>query len=235
MTGTLQILEGLSFSTQVAFRTNDVTGKDFVNTWQTRDSTVVKKSNLINSLTETRNNLREITVNSLLNYQVDFGSHGIKVLAGYSQIQNDFSTLRAYRQNFYNNDVTSIAGGANDATKDNGGRDSEWGLRSVFGRINYSFKDKYLLEVNGRYDGSSRFTGDNQYSFFPSFSAGWRISEESFWGGLDQYVSDLKLRASWGRTGNNTNVGLYSYYAQMNPVTYSFGGNVVQGYEQQQI
>lgn len=235
MTGTLQILEGLSFSTQVAFRTNDVTGKDFVNTWQTRDSTVVKKSNLINSLTETRNNLREITVNSLLNYQVDFGSHGIKVLAGYSQIQNDFSTLRAYRQNFYNNYVTSIAGGANDATKDNGGRDSEWGLRSFFGRINYSFKDKYLLEVNGRYDGSSRFTGDNQYSFFPSFSAGWRISEESFWGNLGEYVSDLKLRASWGRTGNNTNVGLYSYYAQMNPVTYSFGGNVVQGYEQQQI
>src|SRR5690606_13766896 len=69
----------------------------------------------------------------------------------------------------------------------------------------------------------------------PSFSAGWRISEESFWGNLGEYVSDLKLRASWGRTGNNTNVGLYSYYAQMNPVTYSFGGNVVQGNEQQQI
>src|SRR5690606_10534169 len=166
MTGTLQILEGLSFSTQVAFRTNDVTGKDFVNTWQTRDSTVVKKSNLINSLTETRNNLREITVNSLLNYQVDFGSHGIKVLAGYSQIHNALTPRSAYRHNSSTISGMSIAGGANDATEDNGGRDSEWGLRSFSGRINYTFKDKYLLEINGRYYGSSRFTGDNQYSFF---------------------------------------------------------------------
>lgn len=235
MTGTWEIVKGLRFSTQVAFRTNDVTGKDFVNTWQTRDSTVVKKSNQINQVTETRNNMREITVNSLLNYEVDFGSHGIKVLGGYSEIHNEFSRLTAERQNFYNNDVTSIGQGANDATKDNGGYDSEWGLRSYFGRINYAFKDKYLLEVNGRYDGSSRFTGDNKYSFFPSFSVGWRISEEGFWSGLEEVVSDLKLRGSWGRTGNNTNVGLYSFYAQMNPVTYSFGGNVVQGYEQQRI
>jgi TonB-linked SusC/RagA family outer membrane protein len=235
VTGGWEIVKGLKFSTQLAFRTNSIEGKNFNNTWETRDSTVVKKTNLVNRLVETRNNMYEITVNSLLNYAVDVGDHGIKLLAGYSQIKNQFSTLNAARTGFYNNDVTSINGGLNDATKDNGGFDSEWGLRSYFGRANYSFKDKYFMEANARMDGSSRFTGDNQYSFFPSFSAGWRLSEESFWQGAEKYVSDLKLRGSWGRTGNNTNVALYSYYAQVNPVTYSFNNVIVQGFEQRQI
>lgn len=235
LTGSWEIAKGLRFSTQVAFRTNDVTGKNFVNTWEARDSTVVKKSNLINKDTETRTSLREITVNSLLNYTVNFGDHGLKALLGYSQIANQYSTLWASRQGFYNNDVTSIGQGQNDATKDNGGSDSEWGLRSYFARVGYSFKDKYLLEANGRFDGSSRFTGDNQYSFFPSFSAGWRLSEEGFFADARSVVSDLKLRGSWGRTGNNTNVALYSFYPQLNPVTYAFGSTVVQGYEQQKI
>lgn len=235
VTGGWEIVKGLKFSTQVAFRTNDLAGKTYVNTWETRDSTTVKKTNPNNKVTELRTNLREITINSLLNYSVDIDHHGIKVLAGYSQIENNYSTLNASRQNFYNNDVTSIGQGANDATKDNGGGDTEWGLRSYFGRVNYSFKDKYLLEANGRIDGSSRFTGDNQYSFFPSFSAGWRLSEESFWTSLENYVSDLKLRGSWGKTGNNTNVALYSFYPQVSPVTYSFNNNMVTGYEQRQI
>jgi TonB-linked SusC/RagA family outer membrane protein len=157
------------------------------------------------------------------------------LLLGYSAIKNEFRTLNASRGGFYNNDVTSINQGLNDATKDNGGYDSEWGLQSFFGRANYSYKDKYLFEANARYDGSSRFTGDNQYSFFPSFSAGWRLSEESFWEGISQYVSELKLRGSWGQTGNNTNVPLYSYYEKIDPVTYSFNGTVVTGYEQRQL
>ncbi len=235
VTGRWEIVKGLQFSTQVAFRSNDIAGKNFATTWETRDSTVVKKTNPINRLVETRNNMREITVNSLLNYAATFGNHGIKVLVGYSQIHNNATTLSAIRQGFFNNDVTSINGGLNDPTKDNSGADSEWGLRSYFGRVNYDYKGKYLLEANARFDGSSRFTGDNQYSFFPSFSAGWRISEEEFWQGLQQTVSDLKLRGSWGRTGNNTNVPLYSYYAQMNPVTYSFNNAIVQGYEQRTV
>jgi TonB-linked SusC/RagA family outer membrane protein len=235
MTGNWDIVKGLKFTTQVAFRTNDIAGKNFVNTWETRDSTVVKKSNLINRVNESRINLREVTINSLLNYEIDLASHGLKFLAGYSQIENDYSTLNASRQGFYNNDVTSIGQGANDATKDNGGGDSEWGLRSYFGRINYDFKDKYLFEANARFDGSSRFTGDNQYSFFPSFSAGWRISEETFWKPMEKYVSHLKVRGSWGQVGNNNNVELYSFYARMNPVAYSFNNAIVQGFEQRRV
>lgn len=234
LTGGWEILKGLKFSTQIAFRINNVTGKNYVNTWEMRDSTVVKSSNLINQLTETRTNMSEVTINSLLNYDLSIRNFDIRILGGYSQIRNKLSTLSASRQSFYSNDVTSIGQGANDQTKDNGGGDSEWALRSYFARANFAYKDKYLVEVNARYDGSSRFTGNNQYGFFPSFSAGWRLSEEKFLRPLTQYFTDLKLRGSWGRTGNNTNVPLYSYYPQMSLVTYSFNNTAAQGYEQRQ-
>ena len=232
--GSWEIVKGLTFTTQFALRSTSLFGKDFVNTWQTRDSNVVRKSNLHNKLTETRNNTREYTLNNLLNYSLLLGNHSVKLLAGYSQIEDKSTTLTAYRQDFYNNDVQSIGQGANDATKSNDGGDSEWGLRSYFGRFNYSFNDKYLFEANARYDGSSRFTGVNKYSFFPSFSGGWRISRENFWGKLGDYINEFKLRGSWGKTGNQA-VALYSYFPTLNLVNYDFSGSLAQGYLQQQL
>lgn len=234
LTGKWEIVKGLQFTTQLAIRSNDVFGKNFVRTWQTKDSTVVRKSNLINKLNEKRDNYREITLNSLLNYSATFGSHSLKLLGGYSQIEHNNSTLSAYRQGFYNNDIQSIEQGTNDPTKDNKGGDFAWGLRSYFGRVNYAFKEKYLFEANGRYDGSSRFTGDNRYSFFPSFSAGWRLSQEAFWDGLEEVVSDLKIRGSWGETGNQA-VPLYSYFPTLDLVTYNFNGATVAGYMQKKL
>src|SRR5690606_26140877 len=114
-----------------------------------------------------------------LTYETSIADHQLKALAGYSEIDNNQSVLNAYRERFYNNDIQSIGQGTNDGTKSNSGGDAEFGLRSYFGRFNYVFANKYLFEANGRYDGSSKFTGDKQYSFFPSFSAGWRISQES--------------------------------------------------------
>ena len=232
--GEWEIFKDLKFSTQFAARSTSVFGKLYENTWQTKDSNKVKKSNLINNLTESRNNDREFTLNNLLNYSHRFGKHSLKVLGGYSQIYHSSSSLSAYRQNFYNNDVQSINAGTNDDTKDNSGSDNEWGLRSYFGRLNYSYLDKYLFEANGRYDGSSRFTGKNQYGFFPSFSAGWRISQEKFWSNFSDIVNEFKLRGSWGKTGNQA-VALYSYFPTLNLVNYDFNGNPVQGYVQSQI
>src|SRR6185312_7128105 len=93
--GTWEILKGLTFTTQFAMRSTSLFGKDFVNTWQTRDSVVVKKSNLHNKLTETRNNTREYTLNNLLNYSILLGGHSLKLLAGYSQIDNKSTILTA--------------------------------------------------------------------------------------------------------------------------------------------
>jgi len=233
--GEWEIVKGLTLTSQLGVRTANLTGKDFVNTWETRDSTVVKKTNLINSLTETRQLDREVTWNNLLNYNLNVGEdHEIKVLAGYSQIYHFNTSITAYRQGFYNNDVMSLGQGTNDATKSNGGGDYTWGLRSYFARVNYSFRDKYLFEANGRYDGSSRFSKTNRYAFFPSFSAGYRLSQEDFWSGLRDVVSDFKIRGSWGNTGYQA-IPLYAFYPTMSPVSYNFNNTVVQGYEQRSL
>jgi TonB-linked SusC/RagA family outer membrane protein len=232
--GTWEIIKGLKFTSQFAARATDGYGKLYQNTWETRDSSLVKKKNTINNLTESRNDNRMYTLNNLLDYSTNIKDHGLKFLLGYSQIDYTSHSLSAYRQNFYNNDVQSIGQGADDATKNNGGGDAEWGLRSYFGRFNYNFQDKYLFEANGRFDGSSRFTGDNKYSFFPSFSAGWRIGQEKFFSPIQHVVNDLKIRGSWGKTGNQA-VALYSYFPTLSLVTYSFNGATVPGYVQTQV
>jgi len=108
-------------------------------------------------------------------------------------------------------------------TMDNGSDSStsEWGLMSYFGRVNYAYAGKYLAEANLRADGSSRFAPEKRWGFFPSFSLGWRISEENWMSGSRKWLSNLKLRASWGVTGNN-NSGNYAWqstYSAINVVS----------------
>ncbi|TDE17065.1 SusC/RagA family TonB-linked outer membrane protein [Dyadobacter psychrotolerans] len=226
------IVDGLTFSTQLAGRGFFSQQKNYTNAYTNLDkNTNITKIVANNSLTEVRDNLKEYTLNNLLTYEKSWGSHNFKGLLGYSQIGNTQTFLSAYRERFYNNDIGSIGQGANDGTKSNSGNDAEFGLRSFFGRINYDFNEKYLLEVNARYDGSSKFTGEKQYSVFPSFSAGWRISKEKFWEPLEKTVNDLKLRGSWGITGNQS-VDLYSYYSALTVSGYNFGGAAVPGYRQ---
>lgn len=229
--GDWDIMKGLKFSVQLGAVMTSSYQKNFNNKYEVRDyynKDIIKKSQPLNNLTEVRDFLREFTMNNLLTYTNTFGIHSISVLAGYSRIQSTTNNLSAYRQSFYNNEIQSLSQGANDATKNNSGNDSEWGLISYFGRINYAIMDRYLFEANARYDGSSRFIGDNRYSFFPSFSTGWRISEEDFWGNLNNTVNEFKLRASIGQTGNQA-VALYSYVPTLNSVTYDFNNVAVSG------
>ncbi len=95
-----------------------------------------------------------------------------------------------------------------------GGRE-HWSTMGVFGRVNYSFKDRYLLELNGRYDGSSRFPIEDQWGFFPSFSAGYRITEEPWMDFVKPYLYYLKFRGSWGSIGNHS-VGTNTFVSTMN-------------------
>ncbi|MDR0565589.1 MAG: TonB-dependent receptor [Prevotellaceae bacterium] len=227
-----EITKGLTFSSQLGVAYNAAYSKKYANAYTNTDkNTNITKTVDKNSLTEERNSAREYTLNNLLTYAKAIGRHDLSALLGYSQIAGTSAYLSAYRERFYNNDISSIGQGANDATKSNDGRDEEYGLRSYFGRINYGYAGKYLVEANGRYDGSSKFTGSKQYGFFPSFSAGWLISEERFWAPLRATVSSLKVRGSWGITGNQS-VDLYSYYASLVSQGYSFGGAAVSGYRQ---
>ena len=100
-------------------------------------------------------------------------------------------------------------GSGDKSTATNNSSLEEYALLSFFGRINYSFKDRYLLEANLRYDGSSRFADGHRWGLFPSVSAGWRVSEEDFWknSSLSNVFDNLKLRASYGVLGNQ-NIGV---------------------------
>jgi len=233
--GEWEIVKGLKLSIQYGERFMLTAGKDYANAYTNRDKTTnIVRTVANNTLTESRSTLREYTLNNLLLYEKDFGAHNLKAMLGYSQIGNNTTGLNAYRERFYNNDLSSISQGANDGTKSNGGNDASFGLRSYFSRVNYSYKDKYLLEANARYDGSSRFTGDKRYGFFPSFSGGWRLSEEPFWEPLKTAVGSFKLRGSWGITGNQS-VDLYSYYESLVLGAYTFGGAAVNTYRQQTL
>jgi TonB-linked SusC/RagA family outer membrane protein len=246
----LNIIDGLKFTTQYAQRFAYNKRVQFTNAYTAIDKNYLDwtatakeqayapsatrqrtRSITRNSMDDYREDLNEYTLNLLLDYEERFGKHNIHGLLGFSQIENQWSHNQAYRQDFYNNDVQSINMGSESTWKAYG-YNNQFALRSYFGRLNYNYADRYLLEGNLRYDGTSRFTGDNQYGMFPSFSAGWRVSNEAFYPeGFRDILPDLKLRGSWGKAGNQT-AGLYDFYESYTSTTYDLNGQIVQGYMQ---
>ncbi|MEY8609606.1 TonB-dependent receptor [Parabacteroides segnis] len=156
-----------------------------------------------NTKTDTWYRNRNLTLSATANYVKSFGDHDVNLLLGASREQFRYNTTVASRKDFPNNDFEVInPGDASTATAS--GNKTYSALISVFGRINYSYKDRYLFEANIRRDGSSKFARGHRWGTFPSFSAAWRISEESFFSPLKNAVQNLKLRASWGKLGNQS-------------------------------
>ena len=144
-----------------------------------------------------------------LQYTKKIGKHDFDFMAGASHEENNFDWFNARRDNFTSQDVWALnLGGTNNMT--NGGGGNQWGINSLFSRLSYAYDNKYLLEGSVRYDGSSRFEPGHQYGLFPGVSVGWRISQEKFLKDV-KFISDLKLRASYGQTGNQEGIGLYDY------------------------
>ncbi|MEO6000482.1 MAG: TonB-dependent receptor [Chitinophagaceae bacterium] len=160
------------------------------------------------------------TFYSTLNYRKVFnGTHNVNILAGYNQESNLFRSIGGTKVTFPTIDLREIdAGSALGQTTS--GSASEWSIRSLFGRMAYNFKDKYLFEANARYDGTSRIAPANRWGFFPSVSAGWRLSEESFMKNIT-WLQNLKIRGSWGQLGNQ-NVGTYPYQEVLSTTSYPF-------------
>ncbi|MCD6355628.1 MAG: SusC/RagA family TonB-linked outer membrane protein, partial [Prolixibacteraceae bacterium] len=140
----------------------------------------------------------------------------------YSQIESKYEYLNAYRDRFPTNELFELNAGSSENQKNWGGA-SEWALVSYFARAQYDYKGKYLFEANVRYDGSSRFEEGKKYGVFPSFSAGWRISEEAFAKENLPWIYNMKLRGSWGELGNQQ-IGNYPYQAIL-----SSGNNAIWG------
>ena len=161
-------------------------------------------------------------------YEKSFGDSDLRLLAGFNQETSQSESFSAGRNTFISNNILTLNAG-DPSTASNNESATQWALQSYFGRVNYVFADRYLLEGNIRYDGSSRFKND-KWGVFPSFSAGWILSEESFFN--IPAINFLKIRGSWGQLGNQ-NIGNFRYAKTLSlSQNYSFGGNIVQGVAQ---
>jgi TonB-linked SusC/RagA family outer membrane protein len=151
-----------------------------------------------------------LATNIYAEFENRFGpDHYLKVMAGYNYEQSTYNRIAIQRNGIIFEDATDLNLALGQSISTEGGYE-QWAILGGFSRLNYAFKDRYLVEVNARYDGSSKFPSDQRYGFFPSVSAGWRINKEPFWKVSDKFISDLKLRASYGSLGNG-NIASYAF------------------------
>ena len=175
-------------------------------------------------LDESNINTSLVTANIKLNYSKQFGKHSINSFFVYEESTNKVEQFGATRLNFPTIQTPELSpGGSAAADKDNSGYSTIFTRRSYIGRLAYDFGEKYMAEAQFRVDGSSIFPKGKQYGFFPSVSAGWRISQEDWFKNNVSFINDLKFRVSYGILGND-NVSAYQYYNN-----YSFANNYVIG------
>lgn len=172
--------------------------------------------NLYSQLTEGFNNTSFYQVDNYLTYKdIFFADHSFSIVLGHSFLESKYETISAYGREMPSNSLIVLNASNADMQRAYGSK-SEYALQSFFARLNYNYKERYLFEANVRHDGSSRFSKQNRYGTFPSFSLGWRVSEETFLKD-NSTVTNLKLRASLGVLGNQE-IGNYAYTS-----TYSVG------------
>jgi len=198
---------------QKEFRPSTLAGTGF-NQPPPREATLIQRAD----------NVINIAADQLLSYTKVLGDHRVDALLGYSAQEETFKRLQG-NANEFPNDVTRYLNSAIRQVSSSG--ENSWSLLAYFARANYSFMDRYLFSASMRREGSSRFGANNKWGNFPAFSAGWRISEESF---MPQttWITDLKVRGSYGITGNNA-IGNYSSLSNMAISNYVLGGNIANG------
>lgn len=155
--------------------------------------------------------------------------HALNVLGGFTLQQNNTEYVMASSSSFVNNIMTYNNLGAGASYNQPGSSATQWNLMSYLARANYTLKDRYLFSVNSRIDGSSRFGANNKFGFFPSGSLGWRVSEEKFMESFKTTVTNLKVRGSYGFTGN-TEIGVYESLATLGNVSWIIGNQLVSGF-----
>lgn len=163
-----------------------------------------------------------------LTYDKSFGNHDLNVLGGFSAQKTNFSSTDLAANSFLTDQISTLNAGIISSGSTFKEASS---LASVFSRVNYAFKNKYMLALSARWDGSSKFGVNNQWGFFPSASVGWRVSQENFFKPLANTVNEFKLRATIGKTGNN-GIPNYAAYAKLAPVNSITNNDIVQGFSQ---
>lgn len=170
--------------------------------------------------------------NAVATYNLEAGKNRLDIMAGMELNREDENYFSAYKEDFAVLTTDYMWPDAGVGTAQAYGGASGYSLVSFFGKIDYSFNDKYLLSLTVRHDGSSRFSKNNRYATFPAVSAGWRISQEPFMSGI-KWIDDLKLRVSWGQTGNQeiSDTAIYTIYSSNYGATESGGGNYGTSYD----
>ncbi len=226
----------LTLFNDLIFKTNFGVNNNNYNLWDLTQQTYEHAENTsVSSLERTMSSASSWTWTNTLNYSKTFGSHSVKVLLGTEAIRNYSDYVTAAREDYDindNEDFIMLDTGL--GTQSNEGDFTRTQLASIFGRLDYAFADKYLINATVRRDGSSKFGANNRYGVFPAFGFGWRISEESF---MQQFswLDDLKIRGSYGIIGNQSGLlaqNQYTRYAKATSSGYAMGGgnSIVPGY-----
>lgn len=189
------------------------------------DNRVVLVTQGLNRLSESR----EKTDYTALNvYGTYWGSidnrHNYKIMMGYNREFSIYNQILGEKSDLLYQQISNFSVGTKNLTLT--GSANHWSIEGLFGRLNYDFKERYLLEINARRDGSSRFPHNSRWGFFPSVSAGWYISREPFWDSMIHSINTLKIRVSYGKLGNQS-VDLYTFLQTipMAKTTWLFNGN----------
>lgn len=182
--------------------------------YSTKPGSVAYVGTTTNDLTSEQKVTKYLASNLYTEYENTFNdAHYLKVMVGINYEQSTYQRVYLQRNGIIYpdaNDINLVLG----QSITTGGGWEKWAILGGFSRLNYAYKDRYLIEVNARYDGSSKFPSDQRFAFFPSVSGGWRISKEPFWTISPNLVSDLKLRASYGSLGNG-NINSYTYIEKL--------------------
>ncbi len=181
------------------------------------------------SATNTTQEVLRYTLDNTLTWNKAFGQHSLNAVIGTETINEKYYNNSQSGRGFATAAVPTLnAASSNQSVSSN---QTDWAVLSYFGRVNYSYEDKYLLTGSFRADGSSRVGVNNKWGYFPAFSGGWRVSKEDFMKN-SSFIEDLKIRAGWGETGNlpPTSITDYPSFNSLNPgAPYVFGGNTTPG------
>lgn len=226
--GDYKILDGLNFRTTVNFDNTDNNFKRYI-PYTVTSSLATRQSQLTTNTSGTFSGFRRQTfVNeNTLSYHREFSKvHDVSLLAGASYNADKLDNYEIDSKDGFGNSVITTLNVANGYTGST--TETKNVLLSYFGRAMYSYDNKYLFSVSIRRDGSSRFGANTKWGWFPSASVGWKVSDEGFMRGFSSVLSDLKLRASWGKAGNY-NIGDYSSLSLLANYNYTFNGVSVVG------
>ena len=221
----LQPFKGFEALASYSSRKVEYKSDSFINPYDTYENGVFKTTYPANGNSKYEGWSQTITnqFNAQASYETNILRNYLKILAGMQTEELTNRGFSASRKGFEFEGFEELNHG-DISTASNAGTRNEWAMMSYFARVNYAFADRYLLELNGRWDASSRFMKGHRWGFFPSFSVGWRISEESFFLPAKKWVDNLKIRASYGTLGNQDII------LGGNPVYFPYAASIASGY-----